>query len=275
MAMQSFDRRKFYSFRADANALGGFLEEPFQKNVPTLAPVSLPPVGGFAMARSEAFTLDEIVSCSSAYTRVSGSEHADGSISILVTAVVEGLNLLEVVRAKRVVAQVSISIASGTRVPHISLTGSGFDGLQVAGSGPPELCPDLLHPKTDRGEPARALTLQQIGQVGLRQAERLIKSFEGRADGAHEWAQKRHEWMTRDPQSGNILCTLVDGLKGADPKTSNGNVVEIPGFGRIILGELFVSPDSVQLIAIRAELGCPVKGKIGICCVGGGGSGTE
>jgi hypothetical protein len=48
--MKSFTKRS-YSFRADANALGGFLLEPFQTNVPTLAPVSLPAVGGFAMAR--------------------------------------------------------------------------------------------------------------------------------------------------------------------------------------------------------------------------------
>src|SRR3977135_3197336 len=107
--------KKFYSFRADANALGGYLKEPFEKNIPTLAPVSLPAVGGFAMARSEAFTLDEIITCSSASTRVSGREHADGSVSILVTAAVEGLNLLEVVTARRVVAQVSISIPKDER----------------------------------------------------------------------------------------------------------------------------------------------------------------
>jgi hypothetical protein len=98
--MQSFHQGRSYSFRADANALGGFLEAP-PKIVHTLVPVSLPAVGGFATARSEGFNLDEIVSCSSAYTRVSGSEHrADGSISMLATAVVEGLNLLEVVTAE-------------------------------------------------------------------------------------------------------------------------------------------------------------------------------
>src|SRR5580698_6606492 len=103
--------RSFYSFRADATALGGYLEEPFQMNIPTLTPVSLPPVGGFAMARSEGFILDEIVSCTLAYTRVSGREHADGSISTLVTSVVEGLNLLGVVKAKRIVSRVSVSIS--------------------------------------------------------------------------------------------------------------------------------------------------------------------
>ena len=34
----------------------------------------------------------------------------------------------------------------------------------------------------------------------------------------------------------------MDGFEGADPTTSCGHVVEIPGFGRITLGELRVSP---------------------------------
>jgi hypothetical protein len=216
--------KKFYSFRADANALGGYLKEPFEKNIPTLAPVSLPAVGGFAMARSEAFTLDEIITCSSAYTRVSGREHADGSVSILVTAAVEGLNLLEVVTARRVVAQVSISIPKDER-PRISLTGSRFEGLQLAGRE----CRPRLNP--------------------------------------------RQEWMTHDPKSGNLLCSAFE--EDADPTTSRGQVVEIPGFGRITLGQLLITPDSVRLVAIRADLGCPVSGGVTISCAGGGGTGTD
>src|ERR1700722_12959079 len=72
--MQSFNNKTLYSFQADANALGGFLEEPLHKHIPTLAPVSLPVVGGFATARSGAFNLDEVVSCASAYTLVTGRE---------------------------------------------------------------------------------------------------------------------------------------------------------------------------------------------------------
>src|SRR5271156_1398417 len=123
--MQSNKQKRFYSFRADANALGGFLDEPFEKIIPALAPVSLPAVGGFATARSEAFNLDEVVSCSSAYTRVSGKEHhADGSTEILITSVVEGLNILEVVAAKRIVAQISISIPNEHGPLKFSLAGS-------------------------------------------------------------------------------------------------------------------------------------------------------
>jgi len=65
----------------------------------------------------------------------------------------------------------------------------------------------------------------------------------------------------------------VDGFEGAGPNEGCGHIVEIPGFGRFIFGELVVSRNSIQLVAIRAELGCPVSGKIGVNAVGGGGSG--
>jgi hypothetical protein len=84
--------------------------------------------------------------------------------------------------------------------------------------------------------------------------------------------------MTADPlpeNGGTLLCSLVDGLDGGHSNESCGHIVEIPGFGRIFLGELWVLRNSVQLVAIRAELGCPVKGKVGVCAVGGGGSGEN
>src|SRR5580692_7035605 len=132
--MKSLDRKKLYTLRADANALGGFLEGPAARTLPTLAPVSLPPVGGFATARSEAFTAAEIISCSSAYTRVSGQECCeDGSASILVTAVVEDLNILEVVRADRIVTQLSIRLSDESPVLGFSVSGTVFEGLRIAG----------------------------------------------------------------------------------------------------------------------------------------------
>jgi hypothetical protein len=274
--MQSFKQKRFYSFRADANALGGYLEEPFQKIIPALAPVSLPAVGGFATARTEAFNLDEIVSCSSAYTRVSGRQDADGSISILIAADVEGLNILEVVTAERIVAQVSISIANDDELPKISLVGSRFEGLRLAGrESRPNLNSDLHQPDSGKSGRESTLTWRDIQRAGREQAEKLINCFKNRRDeDAYQWAQKRHGWMTSDTQRGdstNVLCSLVDGFEGAGSNGTYGHIVEIPGFGRIILGELLVSRHSVQLVAIRAELGCTVHGQIGIGAVGGGG----
>jgi hypothetical protein len=237
---------KPYSFRADANALGGFLEKPFEKIIPTLAPVSLPAVGGFAMARSEAFTLDEIIRCSSAYTRVSGRENVkkgvkDGSVSILVTAVVEGLNILEVVTARRIVAQVSIWVPDpdSEELPKFSLLGSRFEGLKLAGHDP---CADPV-------------TWPDIQRIGLAQAG--------------EPAQKNDTWVTSDLPSGkgnDTFCLCVDGFESPGPCK-----VLIPGFGLITLAQLVITPDAVRLVALRADLGCPVTGGVSIAAAGGGG----
>jgi hypothetical protein len=279
--MQSFRQNRFYSFRVDANALGGFLEEPERKIIPSVAPVSLPPVGGIATARSEAFNFDEIVSCARAYTRVSGTEHhADGSISMLTTAVVEDLNLLEVVAAKRIVTQVSISIPKGSREFQISLAGSRFEGLRLAGRPcEPIFNAELSSPPTGPDRNALPLSWQDIQKAGRPQAKKLVEGFKARGDkDADQWAQMRHGWMTADPLPGggdNLLCSLVDGFDAQDAIASCGHIVEIPGFGRFFFGELRVSRDSVQLVAIRAELGCPVRGQVGICSGGGGGTGDN
>ena len=275
--MQSNKQKKFYSFRADANALGGFLDEPFEKIIPALAPVSLPSVGGFATARSEAFNLDAIVSCSSASTRVSGREHAaDGSISILVAATIEHLNILEVLTAERIVAQVSISIPKENEPLTFSLAGSCFEGLRIAGrEGRAKLNSRLHQPGSGISSQGLTLTCQDVRQTGREQAARVINGFQGGSPGAHQWAKTRHEWMTseRPRDDGTVLCSLVDGFEGAGPNEGCGHIVEIPGFGRFIFGELVVSRNSIQLVAIRAELGCPVKGQVGVNAVGGGGQG--
>jgi hypothetical protein len=277
--MQNTNDTGFYSFRADANALGGILDKPFRIPVPTLAPVSLPAAGGFASARSEGFTLDNIVSCRSAYTRVSGEENSDDkSIAILVTSVVEGLNLLEVVTAERIVAQLSILIPPDREVIKVSTAGSRFEGLRIAGHcRHPQLnqkLQDYQNARDAQGGPAGA-TAEHVWEIGREQAETVTRAFAGRHNAA--WAEKRFEWMKRTDAESNasILCSLVDGFVTDDPKTEHrGHVVDIPEFGRFFFGELLLTAESVQLVSIRAELGCAVKGKITINCAGGGGVGN-
>jgi hypothetical protein len=277
--MQSFNKKRFYSFRADANALGGFLSEPFERIIPSLAPVSLPPVGGFATARSDAFNVDEILSCASAHTRVSGQEHTDGSISILVAAVVEDLNILEVVRAERIVTQVSIFIPDHGGPLKFSLAGTGFEGLRLAGRHcNPKLNCALHQAQGDKNIHGSSRTWQDIQEAARAQADNLVNSFRGRGEDAYQWAMARHGWMMTSSareRRESVLCSLVDGFEGGDCQENRGHIVEIPGFGRIILGELLISSNSIQLVAIRAELGCPVTGRIGVNAVGGGGGGND
>jgi hypothetical protein len=281
--MQTFEPRKFHSFRADAHALGGFLKEPFEKAIATLAPVSLPAVGGFATARSGAFNLDEVVSCSSAYTLVTGRESRnEDAFSTLATAVIEDLNILEVVTAKRIVAQIALTIPKrGGR--RISLAGSRIEGLRLAGRDRvPTLNAALSQAEGANHGHELPLTWENFRRTGHSQADTLVGGYAGRGGGASEWANSRFGWMTTAfappvKEGDPVLCSLVDGFEDSGPAGSAGHIVEIPGFGRIILMELSVSRDSVQLVSVRAELGCPVQGVVSgpTPSVSGGGGGTE
>ncbi len=270
--MEAFNKQRIYYLRGDANALGGHLEKPIERTIPTLAPVSLPAVGGFSAARSGAFNLEEIVSFSAAYTRVSGRENAaDGSSSILVTSVVEDLNILEVVRAERIAMQLSISIPGEPgQAIHISTAGSAFEGLQLAG----QECRLKLNPILQRPESADGLvTWQDAWRVGHGQAETLLAGLKGRQDGTtYQWASKMQQGMAGNPPLwGAARCSLIDSLETSGASRCSAHVVEIPEFGRIILGQLLISPDFVQLQGIRVDLSCSVCGQIsGIQADGGG-----
>jgi hypothetical protein len=236
--MNSPDPRKIDPLQGSAAALGGFLKAPIDKAVPALVPVSLPAKDGFAFAQSERFTLDEIVSCSSAYARIMSQECEDGGSAILITAVVEDLNILEVVRADRIVTQLLITIPDDRGSIGVSTTGTAFEGLRLAGH------------KCD-------LTLK-----------------DGSED-AHRWLTRQHRRMTSAlPASGGgyALASVVDSLQVPGGCRSQGHIVDIPGFGQFHFAELSVSSDVVQLDAITAELGCcPVRGRISVCHAAGGG----
>jgi hypothetical protein len=122
---------------------------------------------------------------------------------------------------------------------------------------------------------AQGLAGSDVLDVGQKQARQVIAGFQGpQNEIAAAWARKRFESMTsKESTPGGTLCSLVDEFEDGEPKSS-GHVVVIPGFGRFIFGELLLTPDSAQLVSIRAELGCPVKGQITINCVGGGGVGN-
>jgi hypothetical protein len=234
--MRSQARKAFYS-QANAEALGGFIEKPFRKAIPSQASASLPPVGGYHTTRTEHFNFEEIVSCRSAYTRVSGSE-GEGHWSLLTTAVLEGLNILEVVTADRVVAQISADYPEDGGLPRISLAGSHFENLRLAGfeALPASMpTPTLLQPKHGADASQSQLTLPIFQETGREQADRLVGAARDEGREAFQWIVKRFEWMTsqRTPrEDGCVLCSLIDGVDSRVPGRAFGHVIEIPDFGR-------------------------------------------
>ena len=248
-------------FHAEANSLGGFIEQPIKKVIPAQSSASLPAVGGHVTNSTEAFNFEGIVSCSGAYTRVSGRHlETDGTPSTLVTSVVEGFNLLEVVTADRIVAQVSIEHPANGGDPVVTFTGSRFEGLKIGGQ---DASLTLNSSLLGSGAGTGPITWSLFQKTGKLQAAKLVKSAQS-GGAAYQWVVDRYGWMapakapTKAP--GSILCSLVDGVAPSVPGKSFGHVMDIPGFGKVIFGEVMAFPASVHLSMIRAELGSPTSG---------------
>ena len=253
--MRSQDKKVFY-FHAAAATLGGFIEAPFAKNIPSQASVSLPAVGGEATARTGAFNFEEIVSCRAAYTRVTGRQQGtDGPWSITATAVVEGLNILDTFTADRLVAQVSIEYPKEGNSLKVSLAGSTFDGLRIGGcDATPALNPTLLCG-------ARGPLDHSHFEQGARELVRKMKEAIGKEEKPKDfqWLKER---FASDRKGTCCLSSLVDRIPQTIPGATFGHAMDIPEFGRIFLGEVFACPTSIQVYSFRAELGCGMQGSI-------------
>lgn len=254
--MQSRDKTFYY--QASASPLGGQMEQPFLRPIPSPASSALSAAGGFASSQSEAFNHENIVSFTAAHTRISGHEAPNGKeFSTLVTTVVEGLNILEIVTAKRVVAQLAVAYPKNGNPRRIAMAGSHFEGLRVGGyDADPKLNDNLLRSPVE---------LKQIQGIGALQGE----AFEG-----SKWLTDRYGWTGSEQKDEAVLtiCSLVNTLAPEIPFSHWGHVIDIPDFGRIFLGELLVSHGFAQLSMVRAELGCNVHASLTVSVSGGGGT---
>ena len=97
----------FY-YHADANPIGGTIHRPFSGFIPSNASISLPLVGGFLEKQGRGRKWKNTVTYTSESTHVSGSrkdEANGGPWTTQVSATIEGLNILEVVTADKIVAR--------------------------------------------------------------------------------------------------------------------------------------------------------------------------
>ncbi len=147
--MEGKERR--FRYHAAAHALGGQIWRPFQRVIEVQAPSSLPTIGGVGGSRVENFRLDDFLSFKAAYTHVLGGQkrvrredrrtmdqnkYEDKIVhTTQVTATVEGLNILDVVTADRIVARLTSTHDPDEQEGRILLVGSKFENLRIAGCG--------------------------------------------------------------------------------------------------------------------------------------------
>jgi hypothetical protein len=255
-------------FRASAYGAAGIVTTPFREIIPTQASSTLADFGGYGSARSESFRHRNIVQFDVAHSEVTGSRtHLDAPVptySTLSRAVVEGLNVMNMITADRVVANLVSTYrdAEGNQ-PEVKLIGSRFENLKIAGVPVKvHLCLDVLDRHHDHKSLSAAYAADQkvrdlFGDDELRKryagAPAEVKEFldPPPADDApmphHEGVSALSIVRKLEPEGGAFECF--------------GHVIHIEGFGVIRLGEVRICKRTRRLTMIQVRLGCPVEGE--------------
>jgi len=226
-------------FHANASAIGGFIERPLVKNIPVQSPTSLSPSGGADEAATANFQFEQIISARSTRSRVEGSFLA-GLPTTRAMATVEGLNVLDTIRADELVAYISTEHpAQDPDVPRVDLSRTAITGLRIGEA--------ILRVHLDLG-----ILNDGNGKRFPKRPYLLEKSLWKKAD------------KKFDPDKGFLQCTLVEKVEVVRgklvAKIVDTNIIEIANIGRVHLAEFIVSGTSYELIMMRLELGCPVQG---------------
>jgi hypothetical protein len=266
--MEANPNRVHY-YHAEATAFGGFLKRPIEQLIPVQAPLSLPPVGGYAALRVPAFHLQGILSFGSAYSQVAGSiSEKDGSWTTLATSAVENINVHDILTVDRVVTQIATEHPREGYEPRVSFIGTRIDNLRVSGH-PLEVVLDLgicsqngdRYPATSCFKDERFLAA--VGEQYRRMGdEKCLPPWMTNRQ-IPDWVRSRYAWDNSEAtrqEKGFVLCSLVKEIRGEFPGRVFGNMLEIPELGKVFLEELIVDNNSFRVIGIRLELGCASQG---------------
>jgi hypothetical protein len=270
-------QERVFHYHADANALGGVLTHPYKTVISTAANSSLSNAGGYNSSPTVPFHLDHVLRCKAAYSHTTGGVEDDQWTS-LTTAVIEDVNLLEVVTADKVVAQISSRHPKNGHVPSISFVGTQFVNLRINGEvvepildvhpfpAPP--APKKATGSSKSATASRVAEIRQFSPYHHSDVRKLAKKQSSKLVGpSHDpdVLKRRYGWLASDDEiesRGHLLCSLVTEYRGGNPKNTYGHVIHVPGFGYVFLAELTFDQGAYHLTMIRAEMGCASSGTV-------------
>jgi hypothetical protein len=261
-------------YQAEATALVGTLQRPFEHEIKPQAFTKLSERGGYEFNVTSDYRLEGAVSFQSGYTQVGGYDATlpcQGWVT-LATASVEGLNILDVITADRVVAQVRTIHPLVGYVPSVTLLGTRFENLRISGH-PVHLDLDLNllgnKPANDAPYTKDPGFLARVAS----QYERLGKD----QDLPAEIAARYNQLPLKSEDGESVECSLVNQAEASFAGTTTGHVIRIPHFGVVSLANLRVDQSDYQdgtgipkkttlrLTMIDLKLNCTGEGHIPVC----------
>jgi len=266
-----------FFYHATGNAIGGAIHRPFCANIDGKASAALPIVGGYSTSEYVDFSFKQVVSYKRASTQLAGSFNAaDDTYNTLVTVVIENLNILDTVTADRIVTKLSSQHHKDEAEGHIIPLGSKFEGLRIAGH---RVDVHLDH----------ELFCECDTFAGFKQRYKKDKEFRKKTRKQFLWGdygsdtpqflKDRFKWHTGEdtpPEAKGIApCHMVKAIEHDQAGTlkTYGNLIMVPQFGQIYLGEMILQHGTRQLTMMRLELGSPIGGSITVGGVTANGTG--
>jgi hypothetical protein len=259
--MNASKKRVFY-YHADAAPIGGHFTKPTEMILHSHGSSSLAQAGGHIASRASNFKLDTLVSFDEAYSEIHGVVTKSGSWTTRVTSVVEGFNVLGMVKADRMVAVLEVEHPANGHHAKASVLESEFDNLSIDGVAINPVMGKNAIPRYKKGAfPDRSI-VEDDDYVAraIRQSEKFTE-----AKDAPLWLKNRYRWVQsrrKRREKGYVQCSLVDKLQGAKSGSFFGHVVLVPDFGNIFLGEMVVDHHSFRLTMVRVEMGCDTEGTV-------------
>ncbi len=265
-----------HQYNAEATILSGSLTLPLVQEIRAQARIALPDSGGYISQHADNYRLEGVLSYRSAYTQVAGnrSTKPGQGWTTLTTSVIEGLNVLDVVTADRVVGQTITEHPLEGYVPSVNFLGSRFENLRIAGhSVALDINLNILGSK-----PANDAFYAHDPGVSGRVASQY-KHLLGHNDLPDDLRERYNRLSSSLRGAESVECSLVNQVAGSFPGRSYGHIIDIPDFGKVVLGKLTVTSDDVKpgtqtprkttikLTMIDMEFGCAIAGGVGF--VGG------
>jgi len=234
-----------FHYHGCGHAFSGRFTRPFDQLIDVQAASSLPVIGGHGNSRIEHFQFREFVSFKKGYTHVSGGlQTDDNSNNTLVTATVEGLNMLDILTADRVVARLYSKHPAGEPEGLVTMVGSKFENLKIAG-----------HEVNVNLDFALFENIRTF-----KEAQKAFEKDQGFRKIALDPFHAGHE-LKQQGSNGAFLCSLVKEMDTSCPGVKRtGHCFYVPGFGNVFLGEVMIVHGQRTLTMIRLELGSAIAG---------------
>ena len=263
-----------FQYHAFATGVAAQITHPFEHLIEAQAPSALSPMGGYSSNRVEYFRFKEILSFRAAYTQVAGTfvdKSGNQSWDTVMTSTVEGLNIMGVVTADRIVARLASRHGIHDQEPSILPLGSHIEGLRIAGIpihikwSVDRYCHMDTYAKVVDGyrtnKDGFSEKFDQENRVG--QHESLPEFLRSFFPGSHHRAK---EAITDDNRT--IATSLVANLDvESDCLKTHGHTIHVPQFGNVVIGQLLIDGNARQITMLQVYPECAV----GIACAAGSG----